>query len=56
MRLLLIALAVASLAGCGSDYDPEMCDFYQSLGVGWTQHQGYVPADVQADTAKYCER
>lgn len=53
---IVIALAVL-LTGCGnSEYDPDLCDFYQSLGVGYEQSQGYVPADVLETTDQHCTR
>lgn len=56
-KLLMLALALASLAGCSNkDYDPDMCDFYQSLSAAYDAHQGYTPSSVNEALDKYCTR
>lgn len=56
MRAVALLAAMVSalvLGGCGNK-DAGMCDFYKSLGAGYTQHQGYIPSDVQDQIDNYC--
>lgn len=54
LAALVVSLGAAvSLAACG-DKDASLCNFYKSLGAGYTQHQGYIPSDVQDSIDKYC--
>lgn len=55
-RTILVTLAFAGVIGlsaCGAK-DPELCDFYHSIGAGYTDSQGYVPSDVQDSIDEYC--
>jgi hypothetical protein len=54
---VILLAALALVTSCSNpNYDPDMCDFYHSLGANYTLSQGYVPADVQEDIDMYCER
>jgi hypothetical protein len=56
-KLVFAATAILAMAGCSNpSYDPDLCDFYQSLGVSYESMNGYVPAETQADIDKFCER
>lgn len=51
--LVLAVAGFASISGCGAK-DPELCDFNQSLGAAYTDSDGYIPSDIQADIDEYC--
>lgn len=51
---MLVAAALAAVAGCSSSKDNDLCDFYHSLSASYNAHQGYTPADVQDEIDKYC--
>jgi hypothetical protein len=42
-----------TLSGC-KHKDAGECDFYKSLGVGYTHSQGYVPSNIQDEIDNYC--
>ena len=49
-------VVLAALAGCGSEYDPELCDVWQSIGVMEKNRTGYITEDKQAEIDTYCTR
>lgn len=56
-KLLVLAIAALVLSGCANpDYDPQMCDIWQSIGAMEEGRQGFVGAENQATIDRYCER